>query len=116
LDPAEPLYGKPLGEQVTKRQRAGFDTHPARIVEMRRRDLVKMEKENEKAEMDARKAGGGTTPKLVTDRKSSNLGCPSTTTMSSVNKAWFNVICPTKRCPFWACHDALKVGHCNTCK
>ena len=56
---------------------------------MRRRDLVKMEKENEKAEMDARKAGGGTTPKLVTDRKSSNLGCPSTTTMNSVNKAWF---------------------------
>jgi hypothetical protein len=85
----------------------------------RRRDLVKMEKENEKAERDARKAGGGTTPKLVTDRKCSNLGCPSTTTMRSVNKAWFK--CPTKRCPFWACHlpachDALKVGHCNTCK
>ena len=29
LDPAEPLPGKPLGELVTNRQRAGFDTHPA---------------------------------------------------------------------------------------
>jgi len=110
LDPAEPLSGKPLGDQqVIKRHRAGFDTHPAWIEEMRRRDLVKMEKENEKAEMDARKAGGGTIPKLVTDRRSRNLGFPSTTTMNSVNKAWF--ICPTKRCPFWACHDALKEGH-----
>ena len=119
LDLVEPLSGKPLGELATNRQRAGFDTHPAWIEEMSRRDLVKMEKENEKAERDAMKAGGGTTtPKLVIYRKCSNLGCPSTTTMRSVNKAWFK--CPTKRCPFWAfylpaCHVAIKLQHCNTC-
>ena len=40
LDPAESLSGKPLGELVTNRQRAGFDAHPGWIEEMRMRDLV----------------------------------------------------------------------------
>ena len=79
---------------------------------------MRKEKEDTKAEKEAKKAAGGNQSRLVMDRRCSNLGCPSTTTMKTVNKAWYK--CPTKRCTFWACHlpachVALKQQHCNTC-
>jgi len=46
---------------------------------------MKKEKKKAKAEKNAREGLGGNQPRLVTDRRFSNLGCPITTSMKLVN-------------------------------